>query len=174
MLRPVRRLSPDRFHHLLYALNLAALHSRREAAARRVVRVDMIDVPITKKAANRGIGLARLSQRRIGHHSVRVERAQRQYPPVERWRHLVMEAPSDGGLLANKDGVAGAVRIIAIVRNMIEEQDRGPFVNIIQAHPAREARRASAIIRTPPFAARSSSDRPTKWAKPAGSSPLIR
>ena len=60
--RPVRRLPPDRLHHFLHRDDLAALDSRREAAASRVVCVDMVDLAIGEQAADRGVGLAWLGQ----------------------------------------------------------------------------------------------------------------
>src|SRR5438046_4006369 len=65
------------------------LDLRREASADRIVRVNAQDVRVLEELPNAGICLARLRNKRIGHHSLSVEAAQRQNPLFERGRNIV-------------------------------------------------------------------------------------
>lgn len=103
------------------------------------MRINVIDLRIGQQRPDRGIGLARLDQRCIAHHPSAIKRPQRQYPPIKRGWHDVHVARRFGRALADKDRMACPIRIVAIVRHMIDEQHRLPRRGIVERDAARKA-----------------------------------
>lgn len=101
---------------------LEALEPAHEAAAHRRVGVDVVTIGVGEHPANDGVGLAWLGKSGIDHHSLRIEGPQRQDPSVQRRRNLALEACRSGGGLADEDRVAGPIGVIALMRDMIDQQ----------------------------------------------------
>ena len=102
------------------------------------MRVNMIDRFIRQQSADHGVRFAGLGKRGIGHHSRLVERPQRKDSSVKRRRDLIFINRGLGCTLADEDGVACAIGIVAVVRAMVDEQQGLPGLGVIQRDPAWE------------------------------------
>ena len=103
------------------------------------MRINMVDETVGEQLANHAIALAWLGQRRIAHHPVPIERSQRKQATGKRRRDRIAIGSRPNRLLTNENGVGRPIGIIAVVRDMIEEQKRFAGLNILKAHSAGKA-----------------------------------
>lgn len=101
--------------------------------------INMVDRLIVEHTADDGIRLARLRKGRIDHHSIAVKGTERKDASVERGWNFILVRCCLSGSLADEDGVAGPVGVIAVVRDVIDKQQRLSRLRVIQLNPAREA-----------------------------------
>ena len=111
-----------------------------EAAPRRVVGVDRLDLGVGEQPANAFIGLAGLGQDCVGHHSVGVEPAKRQDPFLEHRRDLIHIFGRLGGALGDEDRMTGAIGIGDVVADVVEQQHLLADLAVGQADPTRKGR----------------------------------
>ena len=104
--------------------------------------IDMVDRLIGKYAPDSGIRFARLCNRRIDHHAVCIESAQRQDAPIQcRWNFIFISGRSRSSF-ADENRMAGPIRVLSIMRDMIDEQQRFACLGINELNAARKARLA--------------------------------
>ena len=96
----------------------------------------MVDGSIGEHGLDGRVSLAGLGQSGVDHHSLRVESPQRKNPAIERRRHLVVIDRCLFRRLAYEDRMAGPIGIIALVREVIDEQERLACLGIVQLDAA--------------------------------------
>lgn len=93
--------------------------------------IDMVDLVVRKHPPDHWIGLARLDQRGIDHHPVGTERSKRKDSAVQSRWDLILEYRRLAPIFADKDRMAGPVGVIALVRDMVDQQQRLPLSGIV-------------------------------------------
>lgn len=101
--------------------------------------IDMVDILHRQHPAHHGIRFARLSQCGIDHHSIAIERPEREDSAVECRRDFIVIGSRLKRALANEDRMAGTIRIVAVVRDMVDQQQRLSGLRIVKLDTARES-----------------------------------
>jgi len=96
----------------------------------------MIDGIVVQHPANDGVRLPRLGERRINHHSIAIEGAERENAPIERGRDFVRIRQGFRRRFADENRVTGTVGVVAVMRYMIDEQQRLARLCIVQLDAA--------------------------------------
>ena len=104
--------------------------------------INMVNRLIGKHSANDWVRFARLRKGSINHHAAAIEGAERKDPPVERRWNLAFIGCRRMRAFADENGVAGPVWVVAVVRDMVDEQQCFSRLGVIQLDAARECRLA--------------------------------
>ena len=100
----------------------------------------MVDNGVIQQSPNCGIGFARLGKRRFAHHATCIEGAERKNAPIQGRRNFVHIFRGLGRTLAHEDRVAGTIGIVAVMGDVIDQQERFAGLRVIQLDAAGKCR----------------------------------